>query len=268
MKTRLAKCGHPVPIHSGRARIGCDACDPDYLTRRGARLNSDERPDAVVCVACGVTVLVPPKGRIPRYCGNRCWQRANRLKPRGRCGNCGSDLDRAGKKYCTTRCGEIARGQRLPGPLSLRTCALPECDERFQPKRHMQQCCCERHGKMLCNRRLRAAGRTYPGDPEKRRKNLRAKTQRRRAAIRGARQIEYFTDLEIFERDQWHCGICRRRVSKSLRYPHPRSASLDHVVPLSEDPDGHTRANVRCAHLACNIKRSNRGGGEQLALVG
>lgn len=110
--------------------------------------------------------------------------------------------------------------------------------------------------------------RRSPGDPERRRRQLRARTQRRRAAVRGGRLTERFTDTEIFERDGWRCGICRRRVNQRLVYPHPRSPSLDHIVPLSQDPNGHTRANVRCSHLECNLRRSNRGGNEQLALIG
>jgi 5-methylcytosine-specific restriction endonuclease McrA len=46
------------------------------------------------------------------------------------------------------------------------------------------------------------------------------------------------------------------------------SASLDHIIPISKDPDGHRRANVRLAHLRCNIKRGNRVGDEQLMLIG
>lgn len=93
-----------------------------------------------------------------------------------------------------------------------------------------------------------------------------AADQRRRAAKRGA-AVEVFTSIEIFERDGWKCGICRRKVSRALAYPDPKSASLDHVVPLSEGGE-HSRANTRLAHLDCNVQRNNRGGNEQLSLVG
>lgn len=70
----------------------------------------------------------------------------------------------------------------------------------------------------------------------------------------------------ICKRDGWRCGICAERVNPSLEYPHPRAASLDHVVPVSEgglsDP-----ANLRLVHLVCNLRRRNLGGGEQLALI-
>jgi hypothetical protein len=38
-------------------------------------------------------------------------------------------------------------------------------------------------------------------------------------------------------------------------------------MPLSEGGDD-TAVNKRAAHLACNQQRSNRGGNEQLALIG
>lgn len=93
-----------------------------------------------------------------------------------------------------------------------------------------------------------------------------AADQRRRAAKRGA-AAEKFTPAEIFERDRWRCGICAKKVRADLAYPHPKSASLDHIVPLSEGGD-HSRANSRCAHWDCNVRRNNRGGNEQLSLVG
>lgn len=79
--------------------------------------------------------------------------------------------------------------------------------------------------------------------------------------------MEKFDAAEVYERDRWRCGICRRKVDKSLAWPHPMSPSLDHIVPLSLDGE-HTRANTRLAHLNCNVTRGNRMGAEQLALIG
>ena len=73
----------------------------------------------------------------------------------------------------------------------------------------------------------------------------------------------------IYDRDQWKCQLCRKIVGKTRKHPHPRSPSLDHIVPRSlggtDDP-----ANLQLAHLRCNIIKSNHvaNGGEQLRLVG
>ena len=73
----------------------------------------------------------------------------------------------------------------------------------------------------------------------------------------------------IYDRDQWKCQLCRKIVGKTRKNPHPRSPSLDHIIPRSlggtDDP-----ANLQLAHLRCNIIKSNHvaNGGEQLRLVG
>jgi 5-methylcytosine-specific restriction endonuclease McrA len=73
------------------------------------------------------------------------------------------------------------------------------------------------------------------------------------------------TDQEILERDRWMCWLCKRRIGKTFRYPHPRSASIDHIVPLSRDGDD-TAFNKRAAHLGCNMARGNGRRGEQMTL--
>lgn len=89
---------------------------------------------------------------------------------------------------------------------------------------------------------------------------------RRRVAMTGA-SSERFASIDIFERDGWRCGICRKPVDASLQWPDPMSPSLDHVVPVACG-GAHTRANVRLTHLTCNTARGMRGGNEQLALIG
>lgn len=79
--------------------------------------------------------------------------------------------------------------------------------------------------------------------------------------------MELFTPVEIYDRDGWRCGLCRRKVNSGLKYPHPRCASLDHIVPLSLGGE-HVRANVQLAHLDCNVRKGARSAGEQLLLVG
>jgi hypothetical protein len=54
----------------------------------------------------------------------------------------------------------------------------------------------------------------------------------------------------IFERDGWRCGLCRAVIDPALRWPHPGSASIDHI-----DPSGaHEPANWQASHLACNVQ--------------
>ncbi|OPC85354.1 hypothetical protein B4N89_27845 [Embleya scabrispora] len=78
----------------------------------------------------------------------------------------------------------------------------------------------------------------------------------RRLTLKAAR-VEVFEPREIFERDAWTCGICGEPVDPAIAWPSGRSASLDHVIPLSGGGE-HSRRNTRCTHLACNLAKGSR----------
>lgn len=88
----------------------------------------------------------------------------------------------------------------------------------------------------------------------------------RRARVRGV-TVEVVDPTYVFDRDRWRCHVCGQKVDPSLNGLDLRGPTLDHIVPLSEGGE-HSHANVRLAHRECNSRRSNRGGGEQLALIG
>ena len=71
-------------------------------------------------------------------------------------------------------------------------------------------------------------------------------------------------------RDGDKCGICARTIDFDIKSG-PRGSdngsSIDHVIPVSHG--GQTSlANLRLTHWGCNRKRGNRGGNEQLQLIG
>ncbi len=65
---------------------------------------------------------------------------------------------------------------------------------------------------------------------------------------------ESINPFDIYFRDGWICQICKGHINKKAKHPHPMSASLDHIVPLSKGGT-HTDRNVQCAHLICNISK-------------
>jgi 5-methylcytosine-specific restriction endonuclease McrA len=106
---------------------------------------------------------------------------------------------------------------------------------------------------MHWRRVARAEGReSAPVWDERRRENY----QRRRALKRGA-DAEQITNVEVFERDGWVCGLCFEPVDRAVLWPDPLSASLDHILPLSRG-GSHTLANVQLAHLGCNVEKGAR----------
>ena len=80
---------------------------------------------------------------------------------------------------------------------------------------------------------------------------IRASENHRQRARRYGAEYEPVIARRVFERDAWICGICREPVDADLAWPHPRSASLDHTVPLARG-GAHSYENTRCAHLTCN----------------
>jgi 5-methylcytosine-specific restriction endonuclease McrA len=89
-------------------------------------------------------------------------------------------------------------------------------------------------------------------NPEKVRANHDAYKARKAGAM-----VEDFTRKEILDRDGWKCHICSTDIDPQLPYPHPLSASLDHVVPLIRG-GAHSRANVAAAHFTCNSSKRDR----------
>ncbi|MFB6977700.1 HNH endonuclease [Streptomyces scopuliridis] len=228
--------------------------------------------EARACSACGVAITPHPRERRRREtCGQACyaWTRRHPGVPRQRvrnCQQCGADISNrhVTATYCSERCSNVFRGVVRDAPLPIQTCALPECGETFQPRRPTERCCSEKHGKLLYNRESRADGR-QPPEPwtDARRDRYHRRRAQKKATSTGAPVLL----AEIAERDGWRCNICRQRVGKKIAWPHSRSASLDHVVPLSKG-GAHDPANVRLAHLGCNSSKGNKGGGEQLLLIG
>jgi 5-methylcytosine-specific restriction endonuclease McrA len=80
-------------------------------------------------------------------------------------------------------------------------------------------------------------------------------------------EVPHATRLYVLERDGWRCQICRRGIPATLTVPHPKAGTADHVIPRSQGGN-HDPANLRAAHFLCNTLRGNRGGNEQLALIG
>lgn len=79
----------------------------------------------------------------------------------------------------------------------------------------------------------------------------------RRLAQKKAPGSEPVNRFEVFDRDGWICSICEEPVDKTLEYPDPMSASLDHDVPLALGGE-HTYNNSRCTHLFCNLSKGAR----------
>ena len=266
----------------GRSTQGPPAHPPGLTVRPAAY---DHRM-GTTCATCSAP-LPPSSGPRPRiYCSDNCqWRR-----PRGQasCPACGDLFIRhkAGQRFCSRACGAtslrpsvtaipwvsclhcrtwfVARNGRFthnpkcrhqivtanPAPSSTR-CDTCSADIAYSGKGRPRRFCSD------------ACGHQSPGFKAGRRRGK----STRRARLQGAR-TETFDPQEVFDRDRWICHLCNRPTLRTVAVPHPRAATLDHLVPLAKGGE-HSRANTACACFDCNVRKGDRTlGPEQLRLLG
>ena len=54
------------------------------------------------------------------------------------------------------------------------------------------------------------------------------------------------------------CGICGKPVDFNLKYPHPLSPTLDHIIPLAKGGHPSDISNLQLAHRCCNRQKSDK----------
>ena len=54
------------------------------------------------------------------------------------------------------------------------------------------------------------------------------------------------------------CGICGKPVDFSLKYPHPLSPTVDHIIPVSKGGHPSDISNLQLAHRCCNREKSDK----------
>lgn len=155
------------------------------------------------------------------------------MKP---CAHCAEPHDRARAKYCSDLCQHRAYNERRKADGRLAQYRAQNRDRRSAYMREYYA----QHGNP---RKL------YP-------ETFKAADQRRRALKAGA-DSEVVRAAEVYARDAWMCSLCGDPIDQALPWPDPASASVDHVVPLSKGGP-HTMANVKAAHLQCNLLKGDR----------
>ncbi len=252
--------------HQNRFRIkgmteeACNRCGAEYERRRdnyggfcsqtcSAYANGDVRRwQALRRAMCRPPYLVPRFDmRLQRGSLRRSF---NRIGRKAECEWCGKVYK--GKlslaRYCSDVCSYTAADKRRNW--KPRMCECRECGASFTPEYgdHRRAFCSGRCSGRWANR------------------NRRSESHRARARRAGV-DYEPIRSKLVFERDGWMCGICGGKIWKHTKAPHPKSASLDHIMPISLG-GGHVHTNVQAAHFWCNSKKGNRAAGSQLLLMG
>ena len=73
----------------------------------------------------------------------------------------------------------------------------------------------------------------------------------------GHRQ-EYERNRKKILASQTVCAICGRPVDRSLKFPHPWAATVDHIVPVTRGGHPSDISNLQLAHFRCNRWKYDR----------
>ena len=74
----------------------------------------------------------------------------------------------------------------------------------------------------------------------------------------GTHRAEFERNKKKIYASQTVCGICGKPVDMSLKYPHPLSKCIDHIIPIAKNGHPSDISNMQLAHLACNREKSDK----------
>ena len=80
----------------------------------------------------------------------------------------------------------------------------------------------------------------------------------RRADHTGQHRTTYEKNRKRILATQDICGICGKPVDKSLKSPHPLSATVDHIIPIAKGGHPSDIENLQLAHRNCNRQKSDK----------
>jgi|LakMenEpi03Aug12_release.lakeMendotaPanAssembly.Ray.scaffolds.fasta_scaffold272655_1 hypothetical protein len=217
---RCRACGVVLWLDAGMAPYYCRHCH-----------NSDEVVSVIVgvfgmligacigdirdCRVCGRPCVSGRQGRNTSTCSRACGREYGRQKSRDR--------------Y------ERLTGVRLVPVSASRSCKYCRCSIQTKHRNGRGRSSCDE-----CN--------LYRGD------------YKSRAILYGV-PYTHVSRRMVFERDGWRCQLCGHAVlRKAKRHKvtgrlHPRTASLDHIIPMVRGGP-HVEQNCQCACLSCNVRKN------------
>lgn len=74
----------------------------------------------------------------------------------------------------------------------------------------------------------------------------------KKRAVRRKGFVEDVSVGVLLKKNKSLCGICGMVIPKDVRHPHPMSATIDHIIPMSLG-GSHSYDNTQPAHRKCNV---------------
>ena len=83
-------------------------------------------------------------------------------------------------------------------------------------------------------------------------------TNRNRPDKDGTHRLAFERNKKKIYATQTVCGICGEPVDFGLKYPHPLSPCIDHIVPVAKGGHPSDLDNLQLAHWTCNRQKSDK----------
>lgn len=252
-------CGDPM-LNPRRVQCGKPECKRRYTNDRNLAYQRKYKEQHGVyyahtfkhertCEACGKTWQASKSNA--RFCSTACANAAREYEHT--CEECGVTWVSAyaNRRFCSPECEKAARYTKEIQPWRRQPWWLRREPPASKPPRRWYAGQCQRCGAaFVCDQ------------PESRycsRQCRRLEGKLRRRAREKNARVAVVRRWEIFERDNWTCQLCGRKVNRNVTVPHPDAPVLDHVIPLDKHGP-HVPDNVQCAHFMCNSIKGARVG--------
>ena len=74
----------------------------------------------------------------------------------------------------------------------------------------------------------------------------------------GTQRRQFESNKKKIYATQKVCGICGKPVDFRLKFPHPLSPCIDHIIPVAKGGHPSDIANLQLAHMTCNRDKSDK----------
>ena len=74
----------------------------------------------------------------------------------------------------------------------------------------------------------------------------------------GTHRKQFDSNKKKIYATQTVCGICGKPVDFTVRYPHPMSPCIDHIIPVAKGGHPSDLGNLQLAHWGCNRQKSDK----------
>lgn len=263
-------CGQPAPVFAnGKPRKHCDSCHGELCPcgnqkvwgakqcRQCADQERGSEPRKMTIQKCAycchefkLTIARANQSQV--FCSKSCTARAR------------TDLSRPSRfrPFCPVFFPICRCGKQFTTSVGGNKCCSLECRWKLRKTDNCEHCGMEyvpMKGQRMCSLACRKASKKesrIASRKLRKQKGLNHRKHRERARRYG---VPYETIMlsKVLERDGPTCMLCGSPTNLTARVPHPRSATLDHVIPMSKG-GAHLYSNVQIAHFICNSKRGNK----------